>query len=334
MAMIQHISFKVVANLFLLCLSQAFCEIAFADYPNKEITLIVPFASGGTTDIIANAVVPLLEKELGQRIKMISRSGQGGVVGTMELLKAPNDGYTIGMATVSTTASNPAINRSLKYDPVKDLAPIINIAATPNMLAVHPLFNAGNYTEFLKEVKANPGKYSYASTGSGGIAHLQMEIFKSLTRTEIVHIAFRGAAPAITDVLNGQVMILFDNLPSSISYIKAGKLRPLAVASQRRLAEFPDVPTFKELGLEQVNRYAYYGLVGPKGLSKEKVSRLNSAVSEVLKNPEVRKNLIAQGAIPLGGTPDDFSRQIAEELLFYRNEIEIQGLQYQTSGLN
>ncbi|MES2888603.1 MAG: tripartite tricarboxylate transporter substrate-binding protein [Pseudomonadota bacterium] len=303
-------------------------------YPEREITLILPFATGGTTDIVATTVAPLLEKELGQKIKILSRSGQGGVTGTLELLKAPSDGYTLGMATVSTTATNPAINKALKYDPLVDLTPIINIVATPNVLAVHPLFKADNFKQFLEELQRKPGKYSYASTGSGGIAHLQMEIFKSLTKTDIVHIAFRGASPAIGDVLNGQVMVLLDNLPSSMVYLKSGRLRPLAVAAPKRLAEFPEVPTFKELGLDSVNRSAYYGLVGPKDLPKEVVRRLNAAMTEVLKHPDVRKKLLAHGAFILGGSPEDFHRQIADELAYYKREIEGLGLKFEAGVIN
>lgn len=297
-------------------------------YPEREITLIVPFATGGTTDIVATIMSPLLEKELGQKIKIVSRSGQGGVTGTMELLKAQSDGYTLGMATVSTTATNPAINKTLKYDPLVDLTPIINIVATPNVLAVHPLFKAENFKQFVEELQRHPGKYSYGSTGSGGIVHLQMEIFKAVTKTDILHIAFRGASPAIGDVLNGQVTVLLDNLPSSMGHLKSGRLRPLAVAAPKRLVDFPEVPTFKELGLESVNRSAYYGLVGPKDLPKEVVRRLNAAVSEVLKHPDVRKKLHAHGAFILGGSPEDFHRQIADELAYYQREINSLGLKF------
>jgi tripartite-type tricarboxylate transporter receptor subunit TctC len=298
-----------------------------AGYPEKDISLIMPFAAGGTTDIIANAIIPSLEKALGRQIIILNRAGQGGITGTAELLRSRPDGYTLSMATVSTVATNPAVDRAIKYDPLTDLTPIINIAATPNVLSVHPLFPANNFEEFLNVVRANPGKFSYASTGSGGIAHIQMEIFKSYTQTEMVHVPFRGASPAIADVVNGQVMIMMDNLPSSINLLRTQRLKPMAVGSAKRLDFLPQVPTFKELGYDSVNRYAFYGLVGPKNLPKDIVKKLNNAVLEVLKNPEVRKRLESQGAIILGGTADDFAKQIAEELIFYKNEVEARNLQ-------
>lgn len=298
-------------------------RISFASrYPEHAITIIVPFAPGGSTDIVAKAISAALEKELGQSVRVINRSGHGGVTGTLQLLKAPNDGYTLGMGTVSTTATNPAINKSIGYDAQRDLTPIINIASTPNVLAVHPLFRAKTFDEFLEEVRQHPGRYSYASTGSGGIVHLQMEILKSAAQLDLVHIAFRGAAPALTDVLNGQIMIVLDNLPSALPHVMAGRLRPLAVAAPNRLPDLPFIPTFKELGFPEVNRNAFYGLVGPKDLPREIVGRINSAMQNAIESPEVRKKLLDIGATPLGGSPEDFERQIREEFLAYKEIVE------------
>ncbi len=301
-----------------LALAQAF--------PSKNIRLIVPFAPGGTTDIIARVIGPGLSKELGQQVIIENKAGGGGSIGALEMIKAPPDGHVLGMATVSTTASNPAINTKIGYNPLTDFVPVINIAATPNVIAVHPSFPAKDYKSFLAAVKANPGKYSFASSGTAAIGHMQMELYKSLSGTFITHIPYRGAGPALNDTVAGQVPIIFDNMPSALPFIKDGRLVPIVVAAPQRLAVLPNVPTFKEVGLEPVNRMAYYGILAPKGTPKDAVDKINAATLKVLQDPAVRKRIEDTGSLIIGNSPAEFAAQIAAELKVYQDVVAKQKL--------
>ena len=291
-------------------------------YPNKVIKLQVPFAPGGTTDIVARVMAEPLGKALGQTVIIENKAGGGGIIGANETAKAAPDGYTLGMATVSTTASNPAINPNMPYNAATDFTPIINIAATPNVIAVHPSFPAKNYKDFVAVLKKAPGKYSYSSSGTGGIAHLQTELWKGLQGVFVTHIPYTGSGPALRDTVGGQVEIIFDNVPSALPHIKANRLIALAVAAPQRLAALPDVPTFKELGLEPVNRMAYYGILGPKGLPKEVVDKVNAAARKALEDPAVKKRIEDTGSVVVSNSPEQFARQMSEELEVYRKVVE------------
>ncbi len=307
-----------------LCFGVSICftQIAFAqNFPNKPIRIIVPFAPGGSTDIIARAVGDALGRQMGQPVIIDNKSGGGGSIGALELMRAPKDGYTIGMATVSTTASNPAINNKIGYDPISDFTPISNIASTPNVIAVNPSFPAKDFKSFLAVLNSNPGKYTYSSSGTGGIGHLQTELFKSLTSVYILHIPYRGAGPALADTVGGQVSMIFDNLPSSIQFIKDGKLIPIAVAAPKRLAQLPNVPTFAEVGLSPVNRMAYYGLLGPSGMPKDIVEKFNTALQKVATDPAVRKRIEETGSVINVNGPDEFSKQIKAEYNVYKEVV-------------
>jgi tripartite-type tricarboxylate transporter receptor subunit TctC len=295
-------------------------------YPTKPVRLIVPFVPGGTTDIIARVIAEKIQSAFGQMMLVDNKAGAGGMLGASEIAKSAPDGYTLGIATVSTTASGPAINPKVTYNPLTDFTSIINIAATPNVLAVHPSFPAKDYKTFLQAVKANPGKYAFASSGTGGIGHLQMELYKSLTDTDIAHIPYKGAGQALNDAVAGQIPMIFDNLPSILPFIKDKRLVAIAVAAPQRLPFLQDVPTFKELGLEPVNRMAYYGIHGPKDLPADTVKKISSAVKQTLALPDVRKRFEEIGAIIIANTPEEFTAQTQAEFEVYKKVVAQQKL--------
>lgn len=296
-------------------------------YPSKPIRLIIPFPPGGTTDIVGRLVADQLGKQLGQPVVVENRGGGGGAIGAAEVAKAPADGHTLGIATVSTMAVNPACNPKLPYDSLRDFKPITNLAAVPNVVVVNPSkVPAKDMAEFTALLKKQPGKLSFATSGTCGIGHMMGELFKVASATYILHIPYRGAGPALNDVLAGQVEIMFDNLPSSVPHIQSGKLRALAVASPKRLDILPNVPTFAELKLEPVNDMAWYGLVAPAGTPDAVVARIQEAAAKVLATPEMREKLRLQGATPVGNSPAEFRKQIEVERAKMVDLVKRQGI--------
>ena len=289
-----------------------FSRVRAASYPTMPVRLIVPFAPGGTVDFVARVISEPLSRQLGQPIVIENKGGAGGLIGTMEVVRAPADGYTLLIASPSITGANPAINPNAHYNPVTDLTPIAVVAAGPTLLAVRTGFPAKNYKEFIAEVRSHPDKYTYASSGAGGILHLQTEYFKSLTGTSITHVPFRGAGPAEVAVTSGQVDMLEDALPSMIPFVKAGKLVPIVLTAPGRVKELPDVPTFAEVGLPALNHMSHYGILGPKGLPKDVVDTLNAAIRRVVNEPTVKQRFEDSGAVVVGGSPQEFAVEIKE----------------------
>ena len=315
----------LAATLLAAAASPAAAQTASA-YPSKPIRLIVPFAVGGTTDIVARAVAERLGRELGQPVVVDNKGGAGGALGADLLAKAAPDGYTLGMATVSTMATNPATNPKTPYDPLRDFTPIVNLVNVPNVMTVNPKVPAKDMREFIALLKAKPGQYSYATPGTGSISHLDGELFKALTGTFMVHIPYRGSGPALNDVLAGQVNVQLDNLPSSMPHVQAGSLRALAIAAPKRIEALPNVPTFAEVGLAPVNNMAWYGLVAPAKVPEEVVSKVHAAAVKTLEDPAVRKRLVDSGAFIDGGSPQQFAELIQRELALRKRIASERGI--------
>jgi tripartite-type tricarboxylate transporter receptor subunit TctC len=308
------------------CIACAGLAASAQEFPAKQpIKLVVPFAPGGSTDVIARIVAPALGRSLGQTVVIENKPGGGGVTATLDVLRSPPDGYTLALATASTTSANPAINPRAPYGP-NDLTAIVNLAATPTVIAVHPGFPAKDFAGFIAELKRHPGKYSYASSGVGGISHLQMETFKSLTSVFVTHIPYRGAGPALNDAMGGQVQIVMDALPSALPLIKAGKLRAMVVTSPKRLPGLPDVPTLAEVGLAAMNRMSVFGIVGPKALPPDVVRKINVAARSALEDPAVRQRIDESGAVPVSGTSEQYASDIAAEFSQLKRVVEQQKL--------
>lgn len=284
---------------------------AYAAYPDKPIRVIVPFAPGGSTDIVTRIVAAKMGEILGQTMVVENKSGAGGAIGAADGARAKPDGYTLSIATVSTLAVNPACKPTgLGYDPLKDFQPVTNFTNVPNIVSVNPNFPAKDFKGFIEELKANPDKYSYGSSGSCSINHLAGEAFLLETGTEVTHVPYRGSGPAVADTVGGQVQVLFDNLPSSFSHVQGGTLTAMAVAWPERLPELPEIPTYKELGYESLNQPAWYGLLAPAGTPADIVETLHKAAVQALQDPKVKESLSKQGAFPSGNTPEEFAAEI------------------------
>ena len=282
--------------------------------PAKPLRLIVPFPPGGATDITARIMTEPLSRILGQPVIVENRAGAGGSIGMSEVAKAAPDGFTLGVATLSTHGVNPSVYKKLPYDPIKDFVAVTELVKAPGVLVVNAALPVNNLAELIKYLKTNPGKVTFASPGNGTIGHMWGELFKSTTNTFMVHIPYRGAGPALNDVVAGQVNVYFDQVASSLPFIQSGKLRAIAVSWGKRLDVLPNVPTYGELALFSNNDPSWFGLVAPAGTPPAAVKRINDAVVTGLKEPAIRDKLAGLGLFASGTSPDEFAAQVKKEI--------------------
>jgi tripartite-type tricarboxylate transporter receptor subunit TctC len=299
-------------------------------WPNRPVRIVVPFPAGGTTDILARAIAPELSKAFGQQFVVDNRAGAGGNVGAEMVAKAPGDGYTLLMGTVGTHGINRALYARMPYDPIKDFAPITLVAGVPNVMVMQTekarTLGINSVADFVRYAKANPGKVNMASSGNGTSIHLAGELFKSMSGIYMVHFPYRGSGPALIDLVGGTMDVMFDNLPSSMSQIKAGKLKALAVTSQQRSGALPEVPTVEEAaGLKGFDATSWFGLLAPAGTPPDVVSRIQQEVAKSLNTPAIKEKLSAQGAIPSGNTPAEFARHIDNEHRKWAQVVKVSG---------
>jgi tripartite-type tricarboxylate transporter receptor subunit TctC len=282
-------------------------------YPNRAIRLVVPFPAAGTTDILARAAAQKLTEAFGQSVVVDNRPGAAGNIGSDLVAKSAPDGYTLLMGTVGTHAINPSLYSKMPYDHVKDFVPVVLVAGVPNVLVVNPALPVNSVADLIKLAKDKPGQINFASSGSGTSIHLSGELFKTMAGVDITHIPYKGSSPALTDLMGGQVQIMFDNLPSALPQIKAGKLRAIAVTSLKRAPVLPDVPTISESGLPGFEASSWFGVLAPAGTPAPIVARINAEVNKWLQSAEAREKLLSQGAEAAGGSPEQFANHIRAE---------------------
>lgn len=290
-----------------------------AAYPGKPIRMIVPFAPGGTADIIGRVFAAQLGTELGATVVVENKAGAGGSIGTRYVADAAPDGYILLLASSSTHGTNPAVYKNLTYDASQDFTAITQLVTVPGVLSVTKDFPATDLTSLIAQSKANPDKYTYASSGAGGLGNLAMELMKSMTGAKLMHIAYRGAGPAFTDVISGQVSMIWEPVPASLPYVKSGQIRPIAIAADTRSPELPDTPTFKEAGLPRYEANAWNGLLAPKGLPDDVKKTLHDAAVKALNTPEVKAKMASLGGTVVAGTSDEFQQVIASDVKKWKN---------------
>ena len=296
-----------------------------ATYPTKPIKIVVPFPPGGATDILARAIGAELQKAFGQTVLIENKAGAGGNPGADMVAKSPPDGYTLVMATVGTHGINMALYSKMPYDAVKDFEPITLVAGVPNLLVVHPSVAAKNVAELTALAKAQPGKLNVASSGNGTSIHMAAELYKLMAGVDILHVPYKGSSFALTDLLGGQVQLMFDNMPSALPHVKAGKLRALAVTSPKRSSALPDIPTMDEEGLKGFDATSWFGLLAPAGTPKDIIAKLNAAAVKALTTPEMRERLASQGAEAVGNTPEQFAAFIKAEIEKWAKIVKASG---------
>ena len=313
----------VVAAFMVWPVTSAFAQT----YPTKPIRIIVPFPAGGGADLWARVIGQKLGEAWGQNVIVDNRAGASGMIGTELVGKAAPDGDTLLLGTTGTHATNPVVFRKLSYDPVKDFVPITNFVDTPFMLVVHPSVVVKSLQELIGFAKARPGQLTYASFGNGSSAHLAGELFKSMARIDVLHVPYKGGAPAVSDLIGGQVSMMFNSLPAVVPQVKAGRLRGIAIASLQRANAAAEVPTFAEAGLPGVEAGSWYGVFAPARTPAAVVAKLHSGIAAVLKLPDVQQRLTAEGAVAIGNSPEQFAAQIKGDIAKWGKVVQESGLQ-------
>jgi tripartite-type tricarboxylate transporter receptor subunit TctC len=296
-------------------------------FPSRTITMVVPFAAGGSTDVVARIIAQKMSEGLGQQVIVENVAGAGGSTGAARVTKAEPDGYTILMGTVATHALNPLMLKRKPYDAVADFTPVSLLVVVPNVLVVHPSVPAKTVPELVALLKADPSKYNYASSGVGTPLHLSGELFKSMAKVTMQHIAYRGSGPALNDVVAGQVPIMFDNLPSASEFIRAGTLRGIAVTTKERAPSFPDMPTIAEGGLTGYETYTWNALFAPPNTSKQVVERLNAEARKAVADPTVQERLKTFSATVVGSTPEALAEHVKTEIGKWTPVVKEAGVQ-------
>ena len=316
----------LLPGMAVLALTLAAALPALAEFPDHPIRIIVPYPPGGTSDLLARAVAPRLGERLKQTVVIENRAGAGGVIGSQAVAKSPADGYTLLLGTIATHGILPVLQKPAPYDAVKDFAPVTLVASTPNVLVASPSAPVRNLAELLALARAKPGSVNFGSTSLGGSPHMSGELLKTMAQVDIVHVPYKGGGPMLIDLMGGQIPVGFDNLPSSINHIRAGKIRALAVTTAKRWPGAPEIPTMAEAGVPGYESTAWFGLLAPANTPKPIVELLQRHVAAILRQPEVEKMLLEQGAESVGNTPDEFARLIAAELQKWTKVVAATGV--------
>jgi tripartite-type tricarboxylate transporter receptor subunit TctC len=305
----------------LLALALAPLAQAQDAWPSRPVKIVVPYPPGGTTDLLARAVAARLTDSLGQSFVVENKGGASGSIGTVAVARAPADGYTLLMATISTHGINPAMGQ-VPYDPVKDFQPVTDVADTPNILSVNTSTPYKTLADVLAAARAKPGSVTFGSTSPGGSPHMSGELLKAMAGVDLLHVPYKGGGPMLTDLIGGQIQLGFDNLPSSMPHIRSGKIRPIAVTTAERWPGAPEIPTIAESGVPGYEVSAWFGLLAPAGTPMAIVNRLQASVAKALEQPDMAKQLLELGAKPVGNTPEAFAAMIDAELKKWRKVVE------------
>lgn len=296
-------------------------------YPDRTITMVVPFAAGGSTDLVARILAQKLTEQMGQTVVVENRAGAGGNIGAASVVKSSPDGYTVLYGTISTHTLNPLMAKKSAYDPVKDFEPVALVGNIPNVLVVHPSVAAKNVQELIALAKAQPDKFSYASSGVATPLHLSGEMFNRMAGTKMAHVPYRGAGPAMNDLVGGQIPVMFDNLPSSAEFIKSDKIRALAITTKQRVKQFPDLPTMDEQGLKGYETYSWQAFFMPAGTPKAVVAKFNAELGKALQDPGIQKRLEDLTMTITFSSPEQLAAHVAEQLATWGPITKATGVQ-------